>query len=83
MARMICALFAPLLLAVWIEAQEPPKPDVPRIHRDAYEQPFDEARFRAFLEPVSGNSRTSLPSPKSEIGKKRAETGARKPRPKD
>jgi hypothetical protein len=41
------------------------------------------ARLRAFLEPVSGNSRTSLPSPKTEIGKKRAETGAQNPRPKD
>src|SRR6202007_1259211 len=37
----------------------------------------------AYLEPVSGNTRTSLPFPKTEIGKKRAETGARKPRPKD
>jgi hypothetical protein len=41
------------------------------------------ARLRAFLKPVFGNSRTSLPSPKSEIGKKRAETGARNPHPKD
>jgi hypothetical protein len=39
--------------------------------------------MRARVELVSANSRTSLPSPKSEIGKKRAETGARKPRPKD
>jgi hypothetical protein len=34
-----------------------------------------------FLKPVSGNSRTGLPFPKTEIGKKRAETGARNPRP--
>jgi hypothetical protein len=36
---------------------------------------------RAFLEPLSGNRRTSLPSPETEIGIKRAETGARNPRP--
>src|ERR1700716_302679 len=34
-------------------------------------------------EPVSVNSRTSLRSAETEIGKWRAETGARNPRPKD
>jgi hypothetical protein len=38
---------------------------------------------KALREPVSVNSRTSLRSAEMEIGKGRAETGARNPRPKD
>src|SRR5580704_19088198 len=38
---------------------------------------------KTLREPVSVNSRTSLRSAEMEIGKWRAETGARNPRPKD
>lgn len=57
MSRTISILLILLVLSVWSGAQEPPKPDITQIHREAYEQPFDEARFKAYLRalPRDGN----------------------------
>lgn len=49
MTRTVAALLATFFLAGLTSAEEPQKPDVIKIHLDAYRQPFDEVHFRAFL----------------------------------
>jgi predicted Zn-dependent protease len=49
MRRVISTFLAAVALANWTGAQPTPKPEATKIHREAYERPFDEARFRAYL----------------------------------